>query len=178
MRAVIRLSSVCRTWRLAAHSLGFLWKHIDYSLWGPSVEDIFKCFLERSSYYLNVRVEIDFEETRRTSTTPRYFRCRTFHSTASGRLSFMYFPVICFISIITRGTGTGAEIIPCHIPPLAAEATSLGSVRHNIVPSAILEGAASLLELLFGVPFPELDWLLLFSFLGLGQSTLIYPSPP
>ena len=61
MRASIRLSSVCRTWRLIAHSLGSLWRHIDFSLWKPSVEDIFASFLERSSYYLNIRVTIDYD---------------------------------------------------------------------------------------------------------------------
>ena len=59
MEAAIRLSSVCRTWRLVAHSLDSLWRHIDFSLWDLSDEDIFAAFLERSIYYLNVRIEID-----------------------------------------------------------------------------------------------------------------------
>ena len=61
MRAPIRISSVCRTWRLVAHSLGSLWRHIDFSLWNPSVEGIFASFLERSSYYLNIRITIDYD---------------------------------------------------------------------------------------------------------------------
>jgi len=59
MAAAIRLSSVCRTWRLVAHSLGSLWRHIDYSLWDPSDVDIFAAFLERSTYHLNIRIAID-----------------------------------------------------------------------------------------------------------------------
>lgn len=59
MRAAIRLSSVCRTWRFVAHSLRSLWRHIDFSLRNPSVEDIFAFFIELSSGYLNVRVTID-----------------------------------------------------------------------------------------------------------------------
>ena len=59
MAIAIRLSSVCRTWRLIAHSLGPLWGHIDYSLWNPSVKDIFEHFHKCSPYYLNVRVKVD-----------------------------------------------------------------------------------------------------------------------
>jgi hypothetical protein len=59
MRIAIQLSSVCRTWRVVAHSLGPLWRHIDYALWDPSVEDIFTSFLERSPYYLNVHIKVD-----------------------------------------------------------------------------------------------------------------------
>ena len=61
MAAAIRLSSVCRTWRFVAHSLGALWRHIDYQLWNPSVKDIFEHFLKRSPYYLDVCVVIDYE---------------------------------------------------------------------------------------------------------------------
>jgi hypothetical protein len=57
----ISLSSVCRSWRLVAHSLGSLWRHIDFSLWNPSDQDIFDTFIERSTYYLNVRIGIDFD---------------------------------------------------------------------------------------------------------------------
>jgi len=59
MAATIRLSSVCRTWRLVAHSLGSLWRQIDYSLWNPSDVDIFAAFLERSTYHLDIRIAID-----------------------------------------------------------------------------------------------------------------------
>jgi hypothetical protein len=58
MRIAIQLSSVCHTWRVVAHSLRPLWRHIDYSLWDPSVEDIFTPFLERSPYYLNIHIAI------------------------------------------------------------------------------------------------------------------------
>lgn len=61
MRVAIRLSSVCRTWRLVAHSLRSLWRYIDYASWDPSSTDIFKCFLDRSTHYLNLHVEVDFE---------------------------------------------------------------------------------------------------------------------
>ena len=59
MAVAIRLSSVCRTWRLVAHSLGSLWAHIDYSSWNPSVKNIFEHFLKCSPYYLNIHVAID-----------------------------------------------------------------------------------------------------------------------
>ena len=59
MAVAIRLSSVCRTWRLVAHSLGSLWGDIDYYVWNPSVRDIFDHFLKCSPYYLNIRVAID-----------------------------------------------------------------------------------------------------------------------
>ena len=59
MQAAIRISSVCRTWHLVAHSLSSLWGHIDYSLWKPSVKHIFEHFLMRSPHHLNVRVAID-----------------------------------------------------------------------------------------------------------------------
>jgi hypothetical protein len=61
MRIAIQLSSVCRTWRVVAHSLRPLWRHIDYSLWDPSVEDIFIPFLTRSSYYLNIHIVIGYD---------------------------------------------------------------------------------------------------------------------
>ena len=54
MAIAIRLSSVCRTWRLVAHSLGSLWEDIDYSSWNPSVKGKFEHFLKHSPYYLNV----------------------------------------------------------------------------------------------------------------------------
>lgn len=61
MQVAIRLSSVCRTWRLVAHSLRSLWRYIDYASWDPSSADIFKCFLDRSPYYFNLHVGVDFE---------------------------------------------------------------------------------------------------------------------
>ena len=59
LAVAIRLSSVCRTWRFVAHSLGSLWGEIDYSTWNPSVKDIYEHFLKCSPYYLNVRVVVD-----------------------------------------------------------------------------------------------------------------------
>jgi hypothetical protein len=76
MGVAIRLSSVCRSWRLIAHSLGSLWRHIDLSLWNPSDQDIFAAFMKRSTYYLNVRTEIDFD----------------WGTTASASFSFTTFP--------------------------------------------------------------------------------------
>ena len=67
MKSAIRLSSVCRTWRLVAHSLRALWKHIDFSSWNPSVDDIFASFLERSPDHLNIRVTIDSDRERMSS---------------------------------------------------------------------------------------------------------------
>jgi len=72
MAAAIRLSSVCRTWRLVAHSLGSLWRQIDFSLWNLSDKDIFAAFIERSTYHLNVSVEIGLD-WKHMSTAPFSF---------------------------------------------------------------------------------------------------------
>jgi len=61
MAAAIFLSSVCRTWRLVAHSLGSLWRHIDFFSWNLSSKDIFASFLERSTYHLNVTIDNDID---------------------------------------------------------------------------------------------------------------------
>ena len=61
MATAIRLSSVCRTWRLIAHSLGSLWEDIDYSSWNPSVKGKFEHFLKHSPYYLNIRAVLGHE---------------------------------------------------------------------------------------------------------------------
>jgi len=59
MVAAIRVSSVCRIWRLVAHSLGSLWRHIKFSSCHLSDEGIFAAFLERSTYHLNVCIKFD-----------------------------------------------------------------------------------------------------------------------
>ena len=75
MQVAIRLSSVCRTWRLVAHSLGSLWSHIDYALWDPSVAVIFEHFRDHSSYYLNIHVDPELE---RNSVYPAPFSLADF----------------------------------------------------------------------------------------------------
>jgi len=108
MRVAIRLSSVCRIWRLVAHSLGSLWRHIDYSIWKPPVDDIFKRFLDRSPYYLNVHVESDFDWRLMSSvafslTNFQFNRIRTLIiNVTSGSLPNLPWPTIPISSNLTR----------------------------------------------------------------------------